>query len=114
MLTKNMNNLRLVTGDESQSVTMKLGGEFITIIIIIISVASVPENSILNNIFSTKLKHPSVEFLLTRLISSAAERSTQCNVCNVVAATSIQSQCVRSRNCNEETAKLVRFHCVKA
>lgn len=93
---------------------MNLGGLLVTLVLLIIGAEALIESSVINSIVPFTL-HPSlVGSFLSGIVSISTAITPQCYVCNVVAALATRAPCVRSGNCNKETAKLVKFYCVKA
>lgn len=85
---------------------------FISFVVSVALTAS--ENSALNNILPSKVSLSNTDILLTGLAAYESDESSQCKICNIIAGDWIQSPCERNRNCTTETAKLIKFHCLKA
>lgn len=93
---------------------MRLCGLLVILVQLVISVKAVFENAAISSILPYTLQPSIVGSFLSGIISGATVLTPQCYVCNAVAALYTRAPCVRRGNCNEETAKLVNFYCVKA
>lgn len=94
---------------------MELVRQFVIFVILIISVRAADENSTLEQDLPPNVHVSKSDTFMTRLIKTITVGSPQCNSCNATGGIAAPIPNMHSsKKSNMETAKLVKFHCVKA
>lgn len=98
------------------NVAMELVRQLAIFVILIISVQAAKENLPLDDELPPKFHPPHTDTFMTRTIKAVTKGSPQCNSCNATAGASPVPfpQIHNVRESNVGTAKLVKFHCIKA